>query len=237
MYRVHRTNRDTDPYLRVVTRCVYVVGAGLCCFWLARWPLASYIPSVFYVMPYMLGLALFGTFFLALGALFLWRREGVRSLLPLGLVCALMGSWLAKPHHPSDAALGKRYTAHRADFARLAVLLTEDSITGRRDACYVRRDGCPSGTGPAHWATEARLREYRHLFRRIGLPQGAEPESAMIVLPVDQWGIFIHADTKGYVYSPHGPTPLVSSLDQVPACKQSWYKRLEGSWYLFYYCS
>jgi hypothetical protein len=147
-------------------------------------------------------------------------------------VAFFVGSRVAP--HPSDREMEQRLIAHEAEFNRLIDMLFEDKEIAIIDYDYVFPE-----QGSSITISNERLREYRSLFRKIGLDVGAARDNPNTIrLVASRKGLFLPRSEKSYVYSKIEPTPLVDSLDEIAkenSGKHSpVYRRLKGNWYLYY---
>jgi hypothetical protein len=84
-----------------------------------------------------------------------------------------------------------------------------------------------------------RWNQYRHMFTALGLKQGLlRPlDTDTIYLLTSSAGMVTSGSAKGYAYSTKHLFPLSDSLDKIPPDLRNQtnvYKKLRGSWYLFY---
>jgi len=137
--------------------------------------------------------------------------------------------------HPSDEVLAQRLKSNEAEFNRLAAMLFEDSdIVRLCDDCVFLSEGSNRQI-PAE-----RLREYRRLFKELGIEAGFHRDGANAVrlIASSKGGVLLPGSEKSYVYSKVEPSPLVDSLDKVVARNRGdqapIFRKLNGNWYLYY---
>jgi len=137
--------------------------------------------------------------------------------------------------HPSDEVLAQRLKSNEAEFNRLAVMLFEDSdIVRLCDDCVFLSEGSN------RQIPDERLREYRCLFKELGLETGMHRDRTCSVrlIASSRGGVFLPGSEKSYVYSKVEPSPLVDSLDKVIARNRGdqapIFRKLNDNWYLYY---
>jgi hypothetical protein len=136
---------------------------------------------------------------------------------------------------PSDAKLKELFYANRDDFNRLVRMSEQDVRVVRIDFDFTYMDTGQKNVGlsPERW------REYRVLFRKLGLTDGFErPKAApsAISFYVQCEGSAIDADCKGVAYSDKPLAPTENSLDSMPP-DGTFFEPLSPSWYLFRWVS
>lgn len=154
----------------------------------------------------------------------------------VGLFLALtMVAGCGFSRHPSDEILAQRLKSNEAAFNRLAVMLFEDSdIVRLCDDCVFLSEG-----SNRHIPDE-RLREYRRLFKELGIEAGFHRDGvhAVRLIASSKGGVFLPGSEKSYVYSKIEPSPLVDSLDKVIARDRGdqapIFRKLGDDWYLYY---
>lgn len=137
--------------------------------------------------------------------------------------------------HPSDEVLAQRLKSNEAKFNRLAAMLFEDSdIVRLCDDCVFLSEGA------SRQIPDERLREYRHLFKELGIEAGFHRDGANAVRLIawSRGGAFLPGSEKSYVYSKVEPSPLVDSLDKVISRDRGdqspIFRKLGDNWYLYY---
>ena len=137
--------------------------------------------------------------------------------------------------HPPDEALAQRLKSNEAEFNRLAAMLFEDS-----DIVRLRDEFVFLNEGSNRQIPEERLREYRRLFKGLGIESGFHRDGANAVrlIASSKGGVFLPGSEKSYVYSKVEPSPIVDSLDKVMARNRGdqapVFRKLGGNWYLYY---
>ena len=151
------------------------------------------------------------------------------------ILALMFGAGCGLFSHPSDEVLAQRLKAHEAEFNRLATMLFEDSDIVRLSDTYVFLSEGSDRLIPAE-----RLREYRRLFKELGLESGMHRDRTYSVrlIASSRGGVFLPGSEKSYVYSKVEPSPLVDSLDIVMARNRGdqapIFRKLSDNWYLYY---
>ena len=140
------------------------------------------------------------------------------------------------PNAPSDAAVIRQFTEHRADFERLLEMFRHDGIDGRLD-CVDSPDPGRREQPMAHRA------EYVMLFRRIGCDTVShyDPDSGKAQFELWSYGLFLNAgQAESIMFIPNEvPQPLVATIDHYRWTQQDHaqghieiYRHIEGAWYV-----
>jgi hypothetical protein len=159
----------------------------------------------------------------------LWLSAGPLHELGKASVCC---------EHPSDGALIEAFRVHRQEFERLREMFSFDPQLGRVAPTFTRSasfySGAPTPAGPP--VSADRLREYRSLFKALGLDAGIEgyDDKQTIFFHASSLGLAVSGSGKGYVYTTRPPQPLVPTLEKsfFPG-EHIMYRHLEGNWYLY----
>ena len=136
--------------------------------------------------------------------------------------------------HPSDKALVENFQAHKADFNELLqMFLTDDGLV------RVDLDRTDPKETEALGITEARLVNYRTLFRKLGLTRGISGYGGKkrILFLSSTKGLGISGSGKGYAYSITPLEPIAENLESYESKDGksfTVYKHIEGNWYLFF---
>jgi len=160
--------------------------------------------------------------------LLLWKR----SFLAVAAVCAISTICCA-PLHPSDQSLEQNLRNHRAEFETLVRMLDEDAEVVRivDNRVYFRE-------GYNRQFPQERLKEYHHLFKKLGIAAGIHRNGDTVRLIASNKGLFVPSSEKSYVYIRRTPSPLVESLDRVINSDQGdqtpVYKKVFDNWYIYY---
>jgi hypothetical protein len=135
--------------------------------------------------------------------------------------------------HPTDHQLEERLRSNQSDFDRLVVMLSEDNEIVRLDDKFVFFT-----EGANREVPEERLRAYRDLFAKLRLERGFHRDRDNALRFIASARDVGASSEKSYIYSTTPPTPLVDSLDYVierdRGEQKPVYKKLQGSWYLYY---
>ena len=137
--------------------------------------------------------------------------------------------------HPSDEALAERLRSSELAFNRLAAMLFADSDIVRLSDQHVFLV-----EGSNRQISDERLREYRSLFKELGIEAGFHRDrgNALRLIASSKGGVFLPGSAKSYVYSRVEPSPMVDSLDKVMAGNRGdqapIFRKLGGNWYLHY---
>jgi hypothetical protein len=126
----------------------------------------------------------------------------------------------------------QQFRAHKADFETIRSMLGAD-----KQLTMIHKDGSYGGGGVSH----ARVEEYLSLLRRAGLGEQLvssrhTKDAHTVEITFGAFAAGKYPMGKGYIYSTVELTPLKETLDRSdrgwPGVGKSWYKRIEGNWYL-----
>ena len=170
---------------------------------------------------------------------FFIRIAPLLVLLASGIGCN--GASFDGAPHQSDEQLIANFHAQRAVFDTLRQMMARDkglvAVTGdSTDPAY------PLDLG----IDRQRIAEYRRLLQQAGIAEGisATPERDRIDLIASEQGLLDRGSIKGYLYSDSirddtidaGAT-LPSTSDDLstrPPSLETWTRRIDGNWYLFF---
>jgi hypothetical protein len=145
-------------------------------------------------------------------------------------------------HQSSDAAMERVFEQHEEDFGRLIDMSRVDSKVIRIAPDFTWLDDNARWPRPESQLgfTKERWDEYKRLFSELSLREGLarDTEGDTVYLIAYSEGLGGGGSGKGYVYSSKELSPLYDSLDNLPPASSNGkhvYKKLKGSWYLFYY--
>lgn len=166
------------------------------------------------------------------------RHQPTHALRPTLLLVAILGVWLGKPIHPSDASLAWRLHTHATDFAALGSALQADMTQNRRTSVeFVISRDYMEDTAKLPLFHEQQVR-YVALTERLGCPYGLYTAGGTAFLQVENWGLAGDWDAKGYAYMLSPPRSTVATLDTGSGrWRQYRFRHLTGHWYLFDYRS
>lgn len=174
--------------------------------------------------------------------------KSVAFLLIASLTAVLIALWTsrrAKP--PSDAEMGKLFSEHRRDYERLTEMLREDAGIAIVTRDFIGRTDTRQWPRPeSEWGiTRRRWGEYRELFRKAGVRDGAVRDAASgeTMLLAWTWGQPVPIIIKSFVRC---DPPQPGFQYQLPPCIEGQpggmkdegvrghrYRRLDEGWYLF----
>lgn len=167
-------------------------------------------------------------------------RTRVLWTLPL-LSGMLAGGGCGRASHPEDSVLAQHFREHREQFQSLIKMFDEDASLYKIAWDFTLLADDRSWPRPTDrlGVSEQRWREYRRLFRALGLSGGISrpsPDSAMIVLVSSEIGTLSDGSEKGYAYSCEPLSPTTERLpsrpyNMVPGLAQ--FVPLDGCWYLY----
>ncbi|MHB8503060.1 MAG: hypothetical protein ACYDCG_16755 [Candidatus Acidiferrales bacterium] len=172
---------------------------------------------------------------------------GLVAVLIVGAIALL--AWWVGPHEPSDKTLEKQFYRQRPNLERLTGMLAEDPQMSRIAPDFLWTQDSVAWPRPeSEWGiSRVRWEEYKRLFRRAGVQEGANSEgkSKEAVLIVYTWGIVPSGVSVGYL---HCGQPDHGSEPTEPACverKDSGtgmygnstsygyrYKKISGDWFI-----
>lgn len=180
----------------------------------------------------------------AIGWLYVFRHK-------LRILWILMVLWGAVPllmavtgigfaHPPADAVMEEKFFTYEAEFNHLAELWRQDS-----ELQGIGFHSCGSANPPqwpqSYWQEkipEDRWKEYCGLSEKLGIPGLGRSELLKLDIMAEvsaEPEVFGCLVLKGYAHATKEPTPLVESLDEVPAqAGEMVFKKVKGDWYLFY---
>lgn len=162
------------------------------------------------------------------------------SLMPSNLAFSLLlfllivigGACNLSPH-PTDSELEQTLKSNQSDFDILIRMLMEDEDIVRLDDKFIFLK-----EGSTRNVPEQRLEAYRTLFAKLKLERGFQRDKDNALRFIASSGGIFSISEKSYMYSPTPLTPLVDSLDHVIESDHGdqtpVYKKLSGSWYLYY---
>lgn len=136
---------------------------------------------------------------------------------------------------PSDEELERNFIVHRSVFEKLVQMAQIDAQMLRIAPSFTTtRTGEEGGLAPVKWD------EYRQLFKIAQLDGGLlnSENGSNISFYAASRGMITGGEIKGYVYSTHELSPLLNSLNDLPAKvaatghTTAFYKKLHGNWYL-----
>jgi hypothetical protein len=161
------------------------------------------------------------------------RREGWPVVLPaaaclLGVVALLV---VPTPSvHPSDEEMSRAYFEQHDQYEALLTMFQED--------VGLDRLGDLAGDwpeNPAELVGAARLKEYRTLMDSLGVQSLERQGPQEVLFLMSTWGLAVSGSSKGYLYSPVSPSPLVTDTeDDATEPVGTTYRRIEGDWYIVY---
>jgi hypothetical protein len=136
--------------------------------------------------------------------------------------------------HPSAVELIDNFHAHRAEFDLLLEMCLEDEGLVRVAYGWTQPED-PSSIG----ITQERLKEYRALFKEVGLESGVSGGHKDIWFHASSSGLSVSGSSKGYIYSSAPPGWVVEDLDEYTSKYKAdipVFQHIEGNWYLYYWC-
>jgi hypothetical protein len=167
----------------------------------------------------------------------------IRPLIYLSLFLLSCSGCAVFVSSPSDASLIARFEISQAKFEELRKMTDVDTkfrvitpkvVIGPGQMVEVKQSSM--GILESQGLTETRFRKYLQLFSELGLTEGGIFRNGDSVEFRAHSGALWNISTKGYVYSPLRPEPLLPSLDNLGSRfgPQSYYayKHLKGNWYL-----
>lgn len=147
--------------------------------------------------------------------------------------------WLmlaAAPPEPTDAALIKSFTAHRAEFEAVRRMAVAEHGIGRIAPDFVLpSSGITDSPAPGDMPPPERMRRYRELFRQIGAAGGIGFSGTRVYFYIFDDGFGGQGTSKGIVWSAEPLTPMRRNLDLDKAVRPvSGFRRIAPGWYLEY---
>jgi hypothetical protein len=152
----------------------------------------------------------------------------ILTLALLGLACD--GS------HQSDQAMENHLLSRGAEFNRLISMFGEDGHVNSIGFSYVFMENDTAGK-----PDESRLKEYRELFKKLGLTRIGRSRGG-IDLSASTKDVLIARSHKNFYYTSYEPLPLVESVDQISQAggdrrdQAPVFKKIKDNWYLYYEC-
>jgi hypothetical protein len=146
-------------------------------------------------------------------------------------IAKVFKAWEGQPHR-LDSELISDFLAHQTEFESLIAMIQSDRLITRIDDTWT----LPSDLNSIG-VTDARLAEYRNLFKRLGIFRGfsADPKREEIRLLVSCQGMVARGSCKSFVYFKNPPKKVVTNLDvfsKDDGTDGSWYRHIQGPWYL-----
>lgn len=135
--------------------------------------------------------------------------------------------------HKSDNKMEQHFLSNEEDFNTLVKMFGEDSkidiITGSKISPFEA----------SKTISDERLREYKRLLDKTKISYGIrrirDKQKIVFITTSDSSEpdeySEQHTTSKGYVYSPTEPSPVVESLENI---NKTSYKKLKENWYLYY---
>jgi hypothetical protein len=136
---------------------------------------------------------------------------------------------------PSDASLTQNFYEHRIDIERLRKMAVHDNLI-RIAPTFTRLQNDWSWPRTDVGISQPRWDLYRELFRKVGSDTGIDYDNPYFVLTEASRGFISAGSSKGYIYTPTLPSPVVSTLDEFPRGANydiRLYEHLTGNWYIF----
>ena len=165
----------------------------------------------------------------------------MRKLL-FGFCLSLIALFGCQGKLTSDDVLVKRFYDHRANFEKLARMMTEDTNVVSIYENHVALADTPVWrTDDQKGFSTTRWNEYQELFTQLGNPSIHRISRKGDLIEIASGSIVVReipdsegplVTSKGYIYSSKEPSPLVESLDNPPM--NPCYKKIDGNWYLYY---
>lgn len=168
----------------------------------------------------------------------------VVGVFALGCVITRVGGWALAA--PNDELLTRRFNNYRSDFETLALMAEQDAAISRvADDFLWRTDSVAWPRPEAEWGiTKDRWKEYRRLFKRVGLDAGLSKNAqGNIYFIAHTEGSVVSGASKGFVYCQKTGTPGSTFL---PCTEQrdsgrsenskgegSEYHRLAEHWFIY----
>jgi len=139
---------------------------------------------------------------------------------------------------PSDQAMERRFTLHRAAFDQLIGMSDEDPTVGYISYSSTWQNKEREATFEGKYAlSQERWNEYKKLFGSLGLQGGlSRSESGnLILLMAYMYGIVPAGIEKGYMFSREPRDCASASLDDPKSLGNQKFacKHLDGQWYLY----
>jgi hypothetical protein len=182
-----------------------------------------------------------------------WLGIAVAGLLGLGLLAVATVAWLIwMPSISSDAAMIEYFRRHRANFDSLVVMTRQDTLITMLDKSRIGRVmGCEyyaripgggefgyNGPRPELGMTAKRLDAYQKLIRPLHVVFIHSTRSVVIFQAGIRGGMVPDAK-KDFVWRSTPPELLLASLDELERRPsyllspfESYYRHIEGNWYL-----
>jgi hypothetical protein len=135
--------------------------------------------------------------------------------------------------HPTDNEMEELFKSNQSDLETLVTMLGEDKDIVRLDEKFVFLM-----EGSSRAVPQARLTSYRNLFVKLRLERGFQRDKDNALRFIASSKGILSSSEKSYIYSTTPLTPLVDSLDAVierdHGDQKPVYKKLHGSWYIYY---
>jgi hypothetical protein len=131
---------------------------------------------------------------------------------------------------PSDKELQDQLMESQGHYVQLIKMLREDIETER--ISYISQS-------PSKSIDTERLKEYRYLFEELNIEKGIRKGNDNSIRFINfSRGISISGESKGLIFQPHNPSPLLTSLDdvskEIPEGTFA-YKKINNDWYIYYF--
>ena len=146
-------------------------------------------------------------------------------------IAKVLKAWEGQPHQ-SDSDLILNFRAHQKEFLKLLSMIQADARITR-----IYEDWTSPSEMSSIQVSDGRVGEYRGLFKLLGLARGfsADPARKGIHLLSSCQGWVGRGSSKGYVYlkvPQKEVMPCLDSLTKDDGSDGTWFRHIEGSWYL-----
>jgi len=132
--------------------------------------------------------------------------------------------------HRPDSTLIANFQTHRQDLERLVEMARQEQPRQAGGGVVI-----DMGWTDVKDLSQARWGNYKRLFRKVGAKHGIRGSNDRWEIIMSARGMVTAGSTKGFLYSPSPPTPLIPSLDDPPRAPEgALYRHLDGPWYLYY---
>jgi hypothetical protein len=149
--------------------------------------------------------------------------------------------WYVTP--PSDAALERRFYAHKAELEQIVRMMEQDTQMGGIAEDFTVNDDEEEHPMRERGISDQRWNEYREIFRRAGVPMGTVRQDGDIEILAWAAGLAIAGTSLSYLHCGKSSAAIASIY---PACRERResgkiqendvlirYKRIEGDWYIY----
>ena len=159
----------------------------------------------------------------------------------LSILVLLLGviscGFLGDIPHQTDAEMVENFRLHRADFENLLAMIRDDESKIGKRLYRIDYDWTEPKDLGALGISDERVREYRSLFPKIGVPRGfyAYGEDDVYMFVASTQGIAVSGTSKSYVWRPEPPSLLANEELQEYVRRNNLgraYRHIEGNWYL-----